>query len=81
MAIQYRRTWRNKFLTLEAKSIGDMISAMEQAAAELKEMKAAGVTMVPDSAGDDYAQLVTTDPDVAKRFQMDDPLDDEDEEF
>lgn len=70
---RFVRLWRNKFLTIEAETIDDMIAILQSAAKELQEMKAAGVTL--DSEGgtaDDYAYLVTTDPEVARRFDMHD---------
>ena len=52
-------------------------------AEELEEMRKAGVTLADDGGvGDDYVTLVTTDPEVAKRFGMEEEreyLDEEDE--
>lgn len=75
----YVMTWRNKFLTVDATSLDDMISTLDGAVEELKQMKAAGVYLVNDgSVGDDYATLTTNDKEVAARFGME--LDDYDEE-
>jgi hypothetical protein len=65
----YSMTWRNKFLTTEAKTIGEMAEILEGAAEQLREMERAGVTL-GDGAVDDYAQLETTDPEVAKKFGL-----------
>ncbi len=68
---RYTRLWRNKFLTLEAKSIDDMIATLQAAAAELDAMRADGVTLDPEGGtADDYAYLVTTDPEVARKYGM-----------
>lgn len=70
----YELCWRNKFLTLDAKSIDDMAGILEGAAKQLREMQAAGVTLDPESGvGDDYASLITSDPEVAKKFGMEEP--------
>lgn len=71
MKKRYARLWRNKFLTVEAKTIDDMIDTLSTAADELRRMKADGVTLDPESGtGDDYAHLTTTDPAVAKKYDM-----------
>jgi hypothetical protein len=68
---RYVQIWRNKFLTVDAKNVDDMIAALQQAAATLQAMLADGVTLDPAGrAGDDFAYLVTTDPDVAKKYDM-----------
>lgn len=78
----YEMIWRNKFLTTDAKSIDDMISSLDQAVFTLRQMRDAGVTL-SDGGGteDDYAMLVTEDPEVAARFDMEEiALDEEDAE-
>ena len=68
---RYVLLWRNKFLTLEAKSLDEMIATLDHAVQELRKMKADGVVLDPGGGtADDYAQLVTTDPDVARRYDM-----------
>jgi hypothetical protein len=63
--------WRNKWLTADAKSIDEMIAALRQAADALEAMRLDGVVLENDgSVGDDYAHLVTTDPEVAKKYDM-----------
>lgn len=65
----YATFWRNKFLTINAKSIGEMAALLEAAAKELRKMEAAGVRL-DGLANDDYAMLVTDDPRVAHMFNM-----------
>jgi hypothetical protein len=68
---RYETLWRNKWLTSEAKSIDDMIASLRAAADELDAMRKAGVTLEDSGGvGDDCATLVTTDPEVAKKFGM-----------
>ena len=67
----YELLWRNKFLTLEARTIEDMAQGLEQAAAELRRMQAAGVRLSPNGIADDYALLRTDDAAVAEEFGFD----------
>lgn len=68
---RYLRIWRNKFLTLDATSLEDMTAEMRAAAELLKQMLADGVVLDPnDGTADDYAYLVTTDPEIAKKYDM-----------
>lgn len=68
---RYETWWRNKYLTVDAKSIGKMAANLDRAAKSLREMEAAGVKLDRDSGvEDDYATLYTTDAAVAKRFGM-----------
>lgn len=70
-ARRYVTLWRNKWLTARAKTLDDMISALRGAAETLEAMQRDGVTLEYDEAvGDDYAHLVTTDPEVAKKYDM-----------
>ena len=64
---KYHLTWRNKFLTNDAKSINDMIDNLEFAVEQLREMRDAGVVL-DGGAEDDYAVLVTDEPKIADRF-------------
>lgn len=67
----YETTWRNKFLTMEAKSFDEMISMLQGAVDTLKEMREAGVQFDPEGGtGDDYVRLFTTDEALAKRFGL-----------
>lgn len=78
--------WRNKFLTTEATSLDEMIDILKDAVRTLEAMRADGVTLDPEGGtGDDYAYLVTTDPNVAKKYGLEDAAEfwgeeDEDEE-
>lgn len=70
-AARFLLTWRNKFLAAEATDLDQMIAGLRSAAETLEAMKADGVTMEPaGGAGDDYVYLVTTDPAVAKKYDM-----------
>ncbi len=64
-------TWRNKWLTAEAKSIEDMIGMLRSAADHLDQMRKDGVVLDDDGGiGDDYARLVTLDPKVAEKYGL-----------
>jgi hypothetical protein len=68
---RYVTTWRNKWLTAEAKTIEDMIGMLRAAADHLDQMRRDGVVFEDDGGvGDDYAHLVTTDPKVAEKYGM-----------
>ena len=70
---RYIRLWRNKFLTVDAESIDEMISILSDATETLKKMRDDGVILDPESGtSDDYACLVTTDREVAKKYDMHD---------
>jgi hypothetical protein len=75
----YELLWRNKFLTLEARTLDDMARLLEEAAAELRQMQAAGVRLSPNGIADDYAMLRTDNPAVAAEFGFDTAPGDEDE--
>jgi hypothetical protein len=68
---RYVRIWRNKFLTLDAANIDDMIATLQGAVTELQAMRNDGVTLDPNGGtADDYAYLVTTDPEIARKYGM-----------
>jgi hypothetical protein len=72
-AKRYVTLWRNKWLAAEGESLEDMIARLQAATDTLRSMLADGVTL--DSKGgtaDDYAYLVTTDPVIAKKYDMHD---------
>jgi hypothetical protein len=70
---RYLTLWRNKFLTIDARSIDDMITILGDASATLARMRDDGVILDPQGGtADDYAYLVTTDPDVARKYDMHD---------
>jgi hypothetical protein len=68
MMSRYMTIWRNKFLTVDANTLGEMARKLKAAAAELEAMHATGKVTLEGAVGDDYAELVTTDPEVAKEF-------------
>ena len=48
-----------------------MIATLDAAADQLRKMQADGVVLDPDvRTADDYAHLVTTDPEVARKYDM-----------
>jgi len=68
---RYIDIWRNKFLTTDAQSIEDMVISLSNAVERLKAMLADGVSLDPNGGtGDDYAYLVTTDLEVARKYGM-----------
>ena len=70
---RYIQTFRNKWITSNAKTIDDMIAVYEGLAAHFKEMRDAGIALDPDSGvSDDYATLVTEDPAVATKYGLED---------
>lgn len=80
---RYETLWRNKWLTADAKTIEDMIASLRAAADLLDAMRNAGVTL-EDNGGvaDDDASLVSSDPEVARKFGMEEEpeyLDNEDD--
>ncbi len=71
--IRYITVWKNKFLTTEVQSLEEMIESLDGASHTLKEMLKDGVLLDPKGGtGDDYAYLVTTDPEIAKKYDMED---------
>lgn len=70
---RYIQLWRNKFLTIQAQSIDEMIESLQDAADTLRRMRDDGVTLHNlGGTADDYSQLVTTDPGVARKYDMHD---------
>ena len=70
-AKRYVLLWRNTFLTNDAQSLEDMAAAVRDAAAQLQAMLNDGVMLDPDGGtGDDYALLVTTNPEIARKYDM-----------
>jgi hypothetical protein len=76
---QYETLWRNKFLTVHAATIDDMIDTLSGAVAQLREYRDAGVVL-GYGAENDYATLITADPSVAERFGFEESFNSEDEE-
>jgi hypothetical protein len=63
--------WRNKWLTAHTKSIEEMADALRKGAQLLEDMFHDGVWLEDDGGiGDDLAHLVTTDPEIAKKYDM-----------
>jgi hypothetical protein len=70
---RYVRLWRSELPTKDATSLDEMIATLGAAVEELRSMQADGVVLDPDGAmGDGHAYLVTTDPDVARKYDMHD---------
>lgn len=68
---RYVTTWRNKWLTAEAKSMEDMIQMLRSAADYLEQMRRDGVFLEDDGGvGDDHAHLVTTNPKIAEKYGL-----------
>jgi hypothetical protein len=65
----YITIWRNKHLTMQAKTIEEMADGLRDSSASLREMADAGVKL-RDGQEDDYAILVTDDKEVAERFGL-----------
>lgn len=70
MKIIYERIIRHKFLTLNCKSIDDMIDTFENYIHMLKTFKNNNITLDPNSVEDDYNRFITEDPIVAAKFNM-----------
>jgi hypothetical protein len=67
----YETTWRNKWVTADAKTIRDMVKGLRDAADELEAMAKDGITIQEGSAiADDYATLFTEDPEVARKYGL-----------
>jgi hypothetical protein len=80
---RYETLWRNKWLSSKANTIDELIASLRAAADYLDELRRAGVTLEDNGGvGDDYAKLVTTDREVAKRFGLEEEREylDEDED-
>lgn len=70
---RYVLVWRNKWLTAEAASLPEMITSLKDAASRLEAMLNDGVQLDPrGGTADDYAYLVTTDPEIASKYDMHD---------
>ena len=73
---RFVRIWGHKPLSTRVETLDGLIAALPDAAPMLKAMKADGVTLDPSrSSPDGPAYLVTTDPDVARRYDMHDEMD------
>lgn len=67
---EYSLIHRNKWITADATSLPEMVLVLESAADELRAMWSTGTVHLADdgTVADDYARLVTDDPEVAARF-------------
>lgn len=73
---RYMTIWRNKFLTVHTNSFDEMIESLSGAVETLKAMRADGVMFDPEGGtADDYVHLYTTDPIVARKYDMHDEAD------
>jgi len=71
--LRYLTLWRNKVLTIDATSFDEMIEKLGSAVALLKQMRDDGVQFDPEGGtGDDYIHLFTTDPEIARKYDMHD---------
>lgn len=66
----YEYVWQNKYLTVDAKTIEEMIEFYEDALANLKLMQAAGITL-SHGAQDDYATFITDSKELGDKFDFD----------
>lgn len=70
---RYLTLWRNKFLTVGAGNFDEVVAKLESAVELLKQMRADGVEVdLEGGTSDDYIHLVTTDPEIAKKYDMHD---------
>ena len=70
---RFVKIWRNRFLTVDAASLEAMISSLQQAVVTLQAMLADGVIIDPErGTTDSHVYLVTTDPEIAKKYGMHD---------
>jgi hypothetical protein len=76
--MRYEYGWCSKCLIADATTIEEMINTLQDLADMLREMKARGVTLDPDSVDNAYATLVTDDPKVAAEFGFEPPEEDDD---
>lgn len=70
---RYTTVFRCKGLADGSTTLIEMAAALEAAGKQLREMAEAGVTLdeqMDDEVADDYANLVTTNKDVAKKFGL-----------
>ena len=69
--MRYVTLWRNEWLAAKTSTIDEMAASLRRAAEELEAMRRDGVTLEKNAGiGGDTAHLVTTDPDVARKYDM-----------
>jgi hypothetical protein len=69
---RYTTLWHDPRLIAAPASLDEMIALLADAAPQLEAMRAAGVTLDAAGSGPGYAHLVTTDPEVARQYDMHD---------
>ena len=79
MQKNFELLWRNKFLTLEAKTGQEMVEQLEAAARKLREIWETKKVEYSHGADDDYATFTTTDPEIAEKYGFE-PVAEEDED-
>ena len=75
----FELTWRNKFLTIGAKTGPEIVEQLEAAARKLREIWDTGKVQYAHGADDDYATFTTNDPEIAEKYGFE-PVAKEDEE-
>lgn len=71
--LRYIRVWRINSPAARVQSIEDLIANLPDAADMLGKMQADGVTLdLQRGPSDDYVRLVTTDPNIARKYDMHD---------
>ena len=78
--MRYSLIWRNKWLTSDCKSLKEMVEALRGAADMLEGMDKDGIQLDSEGVEDDYANLGTDDEMIAKKYDMEE-MEDEDEEW
>jgi hypothetical protein len=76
---RYEYLWRNKWLTANAKTIEEMAEMLAGAADHLLQLTADGIILENPEPSDDYAFLVTNDEEIARKHDMFDRREYEDE--
>jgi len=70
---RYVRIWRHGVAGFKPQSLSEMVAALPDASQTLGGMLADGVTLDAErTSGDDYVYLMTTDPTIAKKYDMHD---------
>jgi len=73
---RYVRLWPHKSLTANLSNFDDLIRESKDATSLLERMREDGVSLDPkSSSANEYVYLVTSDPEVAKKYDMHDEKD------
>jgi hypothetical protein len=71
--VRYVRFWRHYFGAKEAKNLGELMSIFQQCVSELQAMLADGVILEPIKGSmENGFLLVTSDPEIAKKYDLHD---------